>query len=1005
MNYFKPAFCFACAMGISFFASPLKAEPQWIWTSKVAKDGEKATFRKTFTVSGKVKSAILNFTCDNGATALVNGKKVAENSDWSVPTLVKLNNALLPGENEICFEARNRDGIAALVATLTIKTAGRAPETVIETGPDWLASETGSKESKPAVVVAKYGDDPWGKALLSKTMDADSLPDTTQIQVLPGFKAERLYSVPKDQQGSWVALTEDPKGRLIASDQYGGIYRITVPAIGSEDEVKVELLPLPTGPGGEVIGGAHGLLYAFNSLYLMNNEFKSKGIWRFKDTNGDDQFDKAEYLVPLDGGSEHGVHGLTLSPDGKSIFFVDGNHTGIPKTLTSNRMVATGEDHFIPRMWDPNGHAKGILAPGGSVFKTDPDGKIVQLFAGGFRNQYDIAFDANGELFTYDSDMEWDMGTPWYMPTRINHVVSGGDYGWRSGSGRWPAYYEDSLPAAVNIGPGSPTGTTFGTGAKFPAKYQRAFFALDWTFGTMWAIHNQPDGASFKSVKEEFVAGKPMPFTDAIISKKDGAMYFTTGGRRSQAALYRVTYTGSESTAPAAPLPVTTEAKLRHLLESDTPEALVQAWPTLASKDRFLRFAARTAIERQPVAKWTEMALAETNPQASVEALIALARLGDKSLQPKIIVALGRLDFAKLPKDLQLPYLRAWQLTFTRMGKPAPDVCVKIAQRFEPLFPNPDSLVNRELASLLIYLDSPTIVGKVVPLLATCVDSDITVASDAVLARNDHYSKAVEGMHGSHPNRQAIFYANALREARVGWTPELRKTYFSWFPTTASWNGGNSFRKFLGNIRELALTNCVPDDAERAALDTLATTVLPIAVTPVIAPKGPGKAYTADEIVALTANGLKKRNFEQGKAMFSSVLCINCHHFGGQGGNTGPDLTGAGNRYTIRDLSENIIEPSKVISDQYPSEIISLKNGQTVVGRVVVEENNTLFVMPSALAPNALIPVADADITARKPNPVSMMPPGLINSLNQDELLDLYAYILSGGNPQDPKFQ
>jgi len=993
-----------CSLALAFSVFPLAADPEWIWTGKDAKNGEKATFRKTFNISGKVKSARLNFTCDNGATAFVNGNKVAENTDWDKPTKAKLNDLLKPGENEIRFDANNSGNVAGLVATLTLKIAGGGEETVIETGPDWLASATGGSESKPAVVVAKYGAGPWGKALIPKSEDDDTLPDTTQIQVLPGFKTERIYSVPKEQEGSWVALTEDPKGRLIASDQYGGIYRVTVPEIGSDAETKVESLTLPKGPGGETIGGAHGLLYAFGSLYLMNNELKGKGIWRLKDTDGDDQFDKAEHLVSLDGGGEHGAHALILSPDGKSIFFVNGNHTELPKSLTSTRLVATGEDHLTPRMWDPNGHAKGILAPGGYICKTDPDGKSIELFAGGFRNQYDAAFDANGELFAYDSDMEWDMGTPWYMPTRINHVVSGGDYGWRSGSGRWPAYYADSLPASVDIGPGSPTGAIFGTGAKFPAKYQRAFFALDWTFGTLWAIHNEPDGASFKSVKEEFVAGKPMPFTDVVIRKKDGAMYFTTGGRRSQAALYRMTYTGSESTAPVAPIPPTAEAKLRRLLESDTPEALAKAWPALSSKDRFLRFAARTAIERQPVAKWAEIALAESDPQASIEALIALARVGDKALQPKIFVALGRLDFAKLPKELHLPFLRAWQLAFTRMGKPAPEICEKIAERFDPLFPNPDAFVNRELASLLVSLDSKNIVGKVVPLLATVRDSDITATSDSVLARNDRYSKAVEGMHGNRPNRQAIFYANVLREARAGWTPELRKTFFSWFPTTAAWNGGNSFRKFLDSIRDLALTHCVTDDAERAALTTLATAVLPTAVIPVVAPKGPGQAYTADQIVALAESGLKKRNFEQGKAMFSSILCINCHHFAGQGGSTGPDLTGSGNRYTLRDLTENITEPSKVISDQYPSEIITLKNGQTVVGRVVVEENGKLFVMTSAFAPNALTTVTDADITNRKPNPVSMMPPGLLNALNPDELLDLYAYILSGGNPEDPRF-
>ncbi len=1004
MKRFLSDLGFICFLAFAISVAPLSATPRWIWTSKNAKDGEHASFSKTFTLQGAVKSARLHFTCDNGAILFVNGKKITENSNWDAPTEVMIYSFLKPGENEIRFDAKNNGPIAGLIATLSIET-DNGEKTLLETGADWRATASGSAESQPAVVVADYGDKPWGKALSPETIDNHELPDSTQIQVPTGFKAERIYSVPKEQQGSWVSLTQDTKGRLIACDQYGGLFRITLPASGSDAQAQVEPLLLPKGPSGEILGGAHGLLYAFDSLYLMVNEFKNKGLWRLRDTDGDDQFDQADYLIPFDIGSrEHGVHSLVLAPDGKSIFFVNGNHTELPKNLSRNHLVATAEDHLIPRIWDPNGHAKDILAPGSYVAQTDPDGKNIQIFAGGFRNIYDVAFDANGELFGYDSDMEWDMGTPWYMPTRINHLVSGGDYGWRSGSGRWPDYYADSLPSTLDIGPGSPTGVIFGTGANFPAKYQRAMFALDWTFGTLWAIHHEPIGASFKSVKEEFVTGKPLPFTDALIRKQDGAMYFIIGGRKSQSALYRVSYSGSESTTPVAPIPPTAEAKLRHLLESDTPQALAQAWPNLASKDRFLRFAARSAIERQPVTQWAETALTQTEPQAVIEALIALARLGDKSFQPRIINALSRLDFAKLPKELRLPYLRAWQLTLIHMGKPTPEACEKIVQHLDSQFPTSDSLVNRELASILAYLDSPTLVAKIVPLLTTVIDSKIITTSEAILARSDTYSKAVEGMHNSHPNRQAIFYANVLREARIGWTPELRKNYFAWFPTTRSWNGGNSFRKFIETICNLALVNCVTDDSERSALKTLATTIPPTTSITVVAPKGPGQVYTSAGIVALAKANLKKRDFDHGKAMFSAALCINCHHFAGQGGNTGPDLTGAGNRYTIQDLSESITEPSKVISDQYPSEILTLKNGQNLSGRVVVEENNKLFVMTSALAPYALTTVADADIVSRKPNPVSMMPPAMINSLNPDEVLDLYAYILSGGNPQDSRF-
>jgi hypothetical protein len=71
-----------------------------------------------------------------------------------------------------------------------------------------------------------------------------------------------------------------------------------------------------------------------------------------------------------------------------------------------------------------------------------------------------------------------------------------------------------------------------GNGAKFPAKYQRAVFINDWTYGTMWAIHLQPKGGSYIAEKEEFVFGKPLPLTDVVIHPQDGAMYFAVGGRK-----------------------------------------------------------------------------------------------------------------------------------------------------------------------------------------------------------------------------------------------------------------------------------------------------------------------------------------------------------------------------------------------------------------------------------------------------------------------------------------
>jgi putative heme-binding domain-containing protein len=244
----------------------------------------------------------------------------------------------------------------------------------------------------------------------------------------------------------------------------------------------------------------------------------------------------------------------------------------------------------------------------------------------------------------------------------------------------------------------------------------------------------------------------------------------------------------------------------------------------------------------------------------------------------------------------------------------------------------------------------------------------------------------------------------ALRNAKAGWTADLRRTYFSWFPHARTWKGGNSFKGFIENIRKEALAKFVPQE-EVAELDALSSKVEALVMPNITPPQGPGRAWTIDEVLALAKNGIKGRSFDKGKNLFAATMCLMCHRFNGDGGGIGPDLTGAGNRYTLRDLMENIIDPSKVISDQYGTEQIEKKDGTSIIGRVIVEENDKVFVMSNPFAPNDHMAINSADIKSKKAYPVSMMPPSMINVLNPDELLDLIAYILSAGNPEDKVFK
>lgn len=1020
---------------IALLSSPiLRAEPQWIWSSKKAEAQERATFKYSFDLKLTPKSATLSLTCDNGATVFLNGKKVVVNEDWQKPVKVDVIKFLALGATNVLeVHATNKGGSAGLIAKLELEKQQGGIE-VIETNGTWESAPTGTTDWKPVAVLGNYGSGPWGKVFDGKVgASKKDAPVITaeDITVPKDFKVELLYSVPKEEQGSWVALTTDDKGRLIACDQYGSLYRMSVPAIGKTELLKPEKLSVD-------FGKAHGLLHAFGSLYVMVNENgKENGLYRLQDTDKDDQYDKVEKLVTMAGGGEHGLHSMVVSPDGKRIYFNGGNHTELPVELSKSRPAKLwDEDHILPRMWDANGHARGRMAPGGFICSMTPEGKDVELFCYGFRNEFDITFDLSGELFTYDADMEWDIGSPWYRPTRVNHCVSGADYGWRSGSGKWPQYYPDNLPTTLDIGPGSPTGVVSGNGAKFPAKYQRAVFINDWTYGTMWAIILQPKGGSFQAEKEEFVFGKPLPLTDVIIHPQDGAMYFAIGGRRTQSGVYRVSYVGKESTEPVKALPLDEETRLRQTLEAmhqeggDPQKVLDTAWPCLSHSDRHVRYAARVAIEKLPQALWQEKALTETEPMAIIEAVIALARVnGNKDqapvakpaagssspgirdispekmeLQLKMLETLSRLEGEELSLEQHLGALRALQLVLIRLGKPVPEVCEAIVEKLDPLYPSQDDSINRELCQILIALDSTQVAAKTIALMATAKDDFEAVATDAVLSRNDGYANAARAAAGSRPNSQQISYMFALRNAKVGWTPELRKTFFSWFPRARTWKGGNSFKGFIENIRKDSLATFVPE-AELAEMETISSKVEGADIPNYVAPKGPGKAWSVDEVVALTSGGLKGRDFKNGEAMYRSVMCATCHRFNGDGGSIGPDLTGSGNRYTMHDLMENIVDPSKVISDQYDSHQITKKDGSTILGRIVVEENGKVFVMANPFAPNDLLAINENEIVSKETRKVSMMPPGLINALNQDELLDLLAYLISGGNDQDKAFK
>jgi putative heme-binding domain-containing protein len=865
----------------------------------------------------------------------------------------------------------------------------------------------------------------FGFSCSQKEPDAPLHPKIEKLKLPAGFKAEHIYSPGENDQGSWVGMTFDDKGRMIATDQYGAIYRLEIPAIGSDTlSPKVEKMQIGTGPEDQIgMGFAQGILYAFNSLYVMvnhniNSQFdKGTGLYRLQDMDGDDQYETITLLKSLEGEpGEHGPHSMILSPDRQSIFVVAGNHVDVPEMDTYRIPRVWDEDNIFPVIKDPRGHANNRMAPGGWIAEIDPEGKTWELFSVGFRNAYDIAFNEEGDLFTYDSDMEWDFGMPWYRPTRICHVTSGSEFGWRTGNQKWSPEFPDNLPATLNIGQGSPTNVMFGTQASFPEKYRKAMFAFDWSFGIIYAVHLQPLGATYTATAEEFISGSPLPLTDGEIGP-DGAMYFMTGGRRLESDVYRVYYAGDEdvkSSNSKAQLPE--EHQIRRKLEAyhskgQNPQALEEAWSFLNHKERFISYAARLAVEHQPVETWKDKALRETDPATKIQAMIALARHGQKSWSAPMLESLMMIEFGKLNYSDKQNLLRAMELILYRYGNPDIQLQQQLISYLNPHFPANHNLLDRALSNILIHIDAPDAVNKTISLLRNAEDDaeyqkTFTSSSDLIF-RNPQYGLDIADMLANVPPAQQTYYATVLGKADTGWTPELRDAYFTWIQNAFRYKGGRSYVGFIDRARKMALSHVNKLDFDKynelsgAAMLTVNGNDLRIAEAQ---PKGPGRNWKMEEALPLM-DSLHGRDLVNGKAMYAATMCLSCHSIQGEGGFVGPDLSQLGTRFTPKDILESTINPSAVISDQYAATTFYLKDGTSIMGKLTNEDKNTFFISQNPFAPDIIREIPKKEVTNKKMSDVSIMMPGMINRLNKEELKDLMAYLVSGGNPDHEVYQ
>jgi putative heme-binding domain-containing protein len=382
-------------------------------------------------------------------------------------------------------------------------------------------------------------------------------------------------------------------------------------------------------------------------------------------------------------------------------------------------------------------------------------------------------------------------------------------------------------------------------------------------------------------------------------------------------------------------------------------------------------------LEARSPNDWSRRALTESRPTAAFTSLLALSRVGEPSLQPQILQRLAELDGAALAPEQQLLAIRAASVCFLRMGRPDADAARKLAATWELRYPAADARVNQSLCELLVYLESTNVVRKTIPLLASATTQE-----------------------------EKLHYLFTLRSVKSGWNLDERRAYFDWLGRARKeFRGASALPTTLNYVRAEAEASL--NQAERAALvNELAALNRPAntALAPVSSRRFV-KAWSMMEFAsglgALTAG----RDLTRGKRLFVEVGCAQCHRVGLEGGVVGPDLTAVGARFDARALLESIIEPSKVVAETYRNVAITTKAGLIYEGRIVSEDDKAVIIATNPVDPDDRRRVAKAQIESQRVSEVSSMPEGLLNTMERDEVLDLIAWLLSGGSPGqlDPK--
>ena len=840
-----------------------------------------------------------------------------------------------------------------------------------------------------------------------------------QFELPVGFHIQRVAG--QDLSGGSYDLCFDAQGRLLVGD--GNAVR----RLKDKDDDGIyhgyEVIATGLGPRGP-----QGLLVWGDRLYAVGGD----GLQLFEGyESGGPLVHRGRLGAKLNTGGDHDAHTIFRGPD-DHIYLMAGNGAGIRDRL---HITETNS----PAMFEREA----------SVFRISPDGKKWECIASGGRNPPSLGMNYLGELFSFDSDMEWHVGLPWYRPVRLNHWTIGGDQGWQE-VGAYPPYYIDNLRGILDVGRGSPNWGVFYEGNLLPQKYRDAFLVCDYrwkresndqysTSGRLLAFFLKRKGAGWTATMETLARPKPnardqtgkriqFALVDIAVGP-DGSLYLSDHNQGIwriscdppalvlhkgtlsswENRVWNVRQAGKYRDIPgllkflADEDPFVRRRAAEELTRWPVPEARGPLIEALNDPERLVRYVAMCALAHHPLSDWLDQALAWAYPQTKMRALVAGVIRRETVPPEKAQKAIRSLLSEKLSVEDQLDLMRVIHL----FREPARSVG---ADKFLLAdFPNSDRNVRWEKIRLLGEFR----IAQAFPVLLNELENETNYVTQF------HIAQAIARLRKGWNAAQEARLLDWFLGTQEGWFAQFTGKgveFPAFWQTVLSEFAANHHEAFMSASNRIQLTSLMGSvfinsmDQQRLmamyrtenspevkkkivrALKAISGAAVPTAE----AQSAHKPAEKTDEEIhkfILTAKG---GDAERGGRVYEALQCNSCHGGGVTPGREGrffgPDLAGIAQRLTKTELADALVYPSKRVEDRFKGVEIEFADATPLTGFITEQDADTVTLADR----DQVHRIPRAKIRSINPQTSSLMPSKLLNQLSSDELRDLLAFLEDG---------